>query len=217
MGSKSPKKRAKSKSPKKAKAAKKKVSKSPKMKAVGSMAQVIHGNAKHTAGGLTKADIVVKKVVRKVNGKKKTVKLYQSKKKIKSGACRLWPQAIGKAIKALRKSKEIGAHEFVAPSKKAGASAKQKALYNKAHEIYSGMCKKPAKKGCKKQKCHPKGKSPHKRHKKRKSPKKGKKAKASPKKAKKAKASPKKAKKAKASPKKAKSPKKGRSRPKKKA
>lgn len=202
------------KSPAKRKSAKKKSA--GKIKAVGSMAQVMHGTAKHTIGGLTKANITVQTVKRKVNGKVKTVKLYKSAKKIARGKKNMWPKAVAKAHAKLVKAGTISKKQFVAPSKKASATKLQKLMYVTTHAIYSEMCKKPGKKA---HPCHVKalskamaaaaaGKSPVKRKAAKKSPKKRKSPKKSPKKRKSPKKSPKKRKSPKKSPKKRKSPKK---------
>lgn len=73
---------------------------SQKIPAVGSRAVVMHGNAKHTVGGLTKSDIIRKKRDSKVR--------YVSKEKSKQTAARYedgsfrndeWIQAIKQAAK----------------------------------------------------------------------------------------------------------------------
>lgn len=69
---------------------------SPKMPAVGSRAQVYHGHAKHTSGGLTKGDLVINKHGRIVSrrkmalGKKAIKTLYKAGYKPKKGTFKLF-------------------------------------------------------------------------------------------------------------------------------
>lgn len=84
--------------------------------AVGSRAQVMHGTAKHTAGGLAKTDL-------KLN--KKTGEIV-SKDKVKSTKKNPWIQAVTKAKKALG-----------IPKKEFTLVSKGTPLYAKAKEIYS--------------------------------------------------------------------------------
>ena len=76
---------------------------------VGSRAQVMHGNATHTAGGLKKKDL------KKVDGE------IVSKKKSKGSKANPWLKAVAKA------KKELGITGF---------ALVQGPLLKKAHEIY---------------------------------------------------------------------------------
>jgi hypothetical protein len=84
--------------------------------AIGSRAQVMHGTAHHTEGGLTKKDLKVHKKSGEI----------VSREKSKAEKKNPWIQAVAKAKKALKIPKK----EFVLVTKGT-------ALYDKAKEIHS--------------------------------------------------------------------------------
>ena len=80
----------------KARVSHKKSRKVAKVPAVGSRAQVYHGHAKHTSGGLTKGDLVMNKHGRIVSRRKMTIgkkiikNLYKAGYKPKKGTFKLF-------------------------------------------------------------------------------------------------------------------------------
>ena len=89
-----------------------------KMKAVGSRAQVMHGTAHHTAGGLTKKDFV------------KSGDRYVSKVKAEQESSNPWIAATQEAREKLDMQ-----HKFVTINK--GPAGKK--LYKAAKKIYASM------------------------------------------------------------------------------
>lgn len=89
------------------------------MPTIGTRAQVLHGQADRTSGGLVKKDLKVSKVSGEI----------VSKKKAKAGAKSPWAQATEMA------RKELGLTGFVAF--KVGKEGK--ALYKKTSEIYKKL------------------------------------------------------------------------------
>lgn len=113
---------------------------SKKVKAVGSKAEVWHGNAKHTSGGLTKADLMKNSKGRIVSKKKHA----QGKKNIKF------------LFDAGYKPKK---GEFVAFKKKRGPAKKKRRKKAKCVKKTSKQCGKACiakKRGGKRLKCHKK-------------------------------------------------------------
>lgn len=100
------------------------------MQTYGSKAQVFHGTAKQTRGGLTKKDI---KLVEKYGSER-----YKSKKQQKSGKEKgtprdLWAKAMKKARKELVKEGVIDEGTFVPVG---GKTKEGKALLKRIHEYY---------------------------------------------------------------------------------
>ena len=89
------------------------------MPTVGTRAQVLHGEAHHTSGGLTKKDLKVSKVSGEI----------VSKKKAKSATKSPWAHATELA------RKELGLTGFVAFN----VGKDGKALYKKTMEIYKKL------------------------------------------------------------------------------
>jgi hypothetical protein len=85
------------------------------MKATGSRAEVMHGEAKHTAGGLTKSKLT--------RGKDGSIKSKAMKKRGKEDHLKGWRDAVKKA------RKELGVEGFQALSK-------DTELYKLAKKIY---------------------------------------------------------------------------------
>ena len=100
------------------------------LKYYGSKAEVFHGNAQYTKGGLTKSDIILKK-------DKYGNERFKSKKQQKSGKKKgtfrdKWTKAMKAARKELLKEKIISKGEFVPVG---GTSKEGKALLKRTREL----------------------------------------------------------------------------------
>jgi hypothetical protein len=101
-----------------------------KIKSVGSRAEVFHGNAKQTKGGLTKKDLILK---RDKYGNERYKSRHQQKVGHKKNTFRAkWTKAMKQARKELIKEGVLESGEFVP----VGGKTKQgKALYKRTKEI----------------------------------------------------------------------------------
>ena len=79
------------------------------MKTVGSRAEVWHGTAEHTTGGLKKGDLYM--------GKDGHLHSTEMKKRGKSPALKKWRAAVKKATKEMEKSGDLKKGEFHTPKK----------------------------------------------------------------------------------------------------
>jgi|TARA_R110002074_G_scaffold137276_3_gene282317 hypothetical protein len=87
------------------------------MKATGSRAEVMHGEAKKTTGGLPKSKLV--------RGKDGSIKSKAMKKRGKEDSLKAWRAAVAKA------RKNLGIEGFVALSKDTELYKAAKKIYNK--------------------------------------------------------------------------------------
>ena len=106
------------------------MAKTQKIKAVGSKAEVFHGTAKHTSGGLKKADLMKVKSGRIVSrrkhaaGKKAIKRLFKLGFKPKRGTFKLFRGGAQQQQKQQRKSqRKRGGFQVPAPNGYTGASA----------------------------------------------------------------------------------------------
>ena len=97
----------------------------------GSKAQVFHGTAKYTKGGLTKKDIILKRD-KHGNERYKSKKQQQSGRKKGSGREK-WTKAMKQARKELLKEKVIPGKEFIPVG---GKTKEGKALLKRMRQIY---------------------------------------------------------------------------------